>query len=109
MSKMPQKLAIRNSTVEFLIFTQEAGENSIEVRYHNETIWLTQKMMAELFNSSVDNIILHLKNIYATGELQQKTTTEDSSVVQKEGDREVKRTLKLDAAIRQNLKNWGTK
>ncbi len=100
--KKSANLTIRNSTAEFLIFTQQAGENGIEVRYEHETIWLTQKLMAELFNTSIDNISLHLKNIYAEKELQEEATTEDFSIVQKEGSREVRRNLKfynLDAII----------
>ena len=100
--KKPQSLTIRNSTAEFLIFTQQAGEGGIEVRYENETVWLTQKLMAELFATSVDNMGLHLRNIYLEGELQEEETTEDFSVVQKEGSRDVRRTLKfynLDAII----------
>ena len=82
MSKIKShNLTIRNSTIEFLIFTQQAGENGIEVRYENETIWLTQKLIAELFGTSTDNIGLHLKNIYTDGELVEEATTEDFSVV----------------------------
>ena len=58
---MSDKKLIRNSTAEFLMFTYQGGENSIEVRYEDKTIWLTQKMMAELFQCSIDNIFLHLK------------------------------------------------
>ena len=93
---------IRNSTAEFLIFTSQAKEGGIEVRYENGTIWLTQKQIAELFDTSTDNIGLHLKNIYADRELEEKATTEDSSVVQQEGQRNIQRTLKfynLDAII----------
>ena len=64
-----KKLQIRNSTTEFLIFTSQAGENGMEVRFQNETIWLSQKMMAVLFDCSTDNISLHLKNIFKTKEL----------------------------------------
>jgi hypothetical protein len=66
---VPQKaLQIRNSTAEFLIFTKQAGENGIEVRVQDGTIWLSQKLMAILFDCSPDNISLHLKNIFAGGE-----------------------------------------
>ena len=103
MSKKESKsLTIRNSTAEFLIFTQQAGEDGIEVRYEHETIWLSQKLMAELFDTSTDNIGLHLKNIYADGELLEKATAENFSVVQTEGNREVQRKVKfynLDAII----------
>ena len=57
------KLIIHNSTAEFLIFTQPAGEGGIEVRYEDGSIWLTQKLMAELFNVDVRTISEHLKNI----------------------------------------------
>ena len=58
-----KKLQIRNSTAEFLIFTNQAKEDGIEVRVQNETIWLSQKLMGVLFDCSTDNISLHLKNI----------------------------------------------
>lgn len=103
MSKIKShNLTIRNSTTEFLIFTQQAGGNGIEVRYEDETIWLTQKLISELFGTSTDNISLHLKNIYTDGELAEEATTEDFSVVQKEGTRDVRRTItyyNLDAII----------
>ena len=71
MSKKPSKsLTIRNSTTEFLIFTSQAGEDAIEVRYQDETIWLTQKLMAELFDVGIPTINEHLKNIFESGELQ---------------------------------------
>jgi hypothetical protein len=93
---------IRNSTAEFLIFTQQAGEDGIEVRYEDETIWLSQKLMAKLFDTSADNIGLHLKNIYLELELDEKATAKDFSVVQQEGARQVERKIKfynLDAII----------
>jgi len=67
------------------------GTVNIEVLYAEENIWLTQKKMAELFDCSPDNISLHLKNIYADCEISQDATTEEFSVVQKEGAREVNR------------------
>ena len=80
MSKEKNKLQIRNSTAEFLVFTAQAGENTIEVRVQDETVWLSQKMIATLFNCSTDNISLHLKNIFKEGELIEKSVTEESSV-----------------------------
>ncbi len=65
---------IRNSTAEFLIFTSQAGEDSIEVRVEEDTVWLTQKLIAELFGKSVSTINEHIKNIYAEGELDEKTS-----------------------------------
>jgi|SRR5680860_144527 len=69
------------------------GSVNIEVLYAEENIWLTQKKMAELFGCSSDNISLHLKNIYQENEVNQKSTNEEFSVVQKEGKREVSRKL----------------
>lgn len=97
-----KKLQIRNSTTDFLVFTKQSGENGIEVRVFNESVWLTQKAMAQLFDCSTDNIGLHLKNIFAADELSETSTTENFSVVQKEGSRFVERPVKfynLDAII----------
>lgn len=99
---MSKKFEIRNSTAEFLIFQIEGKEDGVQVVYHNESVWCTQKAMAQLFDCSTDNIGLHLKNIYETGELVQEATTENFSVVQTEGERQVNRKLKfynLDAII----------
>ncbi len=68
---------------EFLVYQSDDGSIKLEVRLENETVWLTQKAMAELFDTSADNISLHLKNIYAERELEKNATTEDFSVVQK--------------------------
>ncbi len=64
-----EKKLIRNSTAEFLIFTGQASEQSIEARYEDETIWLTQKLMAELFAVDVRTVSEHLKNIFQSSEL----------------------------------------
>ena len=99
---MAKKFEIRNSTAEFLIFMLEGKEDGIQVMYHNETIWCTQKAMSTLFDCSTDNIGLHLKNIFTSGELRKDSTTEFFSVVQIEGGRQVSRkTLfyNLDAII----------
>lgn len=65
------KKLIRNSTAEFLIFTGQAGEQSIEARYEDETVWLTQKLMATLFDVDIRTISEHLKNIFLSGELHE--------------------------------------
>ena len=99
---MAKNIEIRNSTAEFLIFQIEGKENGVQVMYQNETIWCTQKAMAQLFDCSTDNVGLHLKTIYESGELVQVVTTEYFSVVQVEGERQVNRKLKfynLDAII----------
>ncbi|MDO4219212.1 MAG: virulence protein RhuM/Fic/DOC family protein [Synergistaceae bacterium] len=85
-----------------IIYKNEDGNIDISVKLENETIWLTQKTMAELFECSTDNISLHLKNIYQEEELNKNATTEDFSVVQIEGNRQVNRTktfYNLDAII----------
>ncbi|MDE2616844.1 MAG: virulence RhuM family protein [Burkholderiales bacterium] len=93
---------IRNSTAEFLIFTGQAGEQSIEARYEDETVWLSQKLMAELFAVDVRTVSEHLKNIYAAAELQREATVRISRTVQTEGNRQVARNVdfyNLDAII----------
>ena len=64
-----------------LIYQTEDGSFQTEVRIESDTIWLSQKQISELFNTSTDNIGLHIKNIYADGELSEEATTEDYSVV----------------------------
>lgn len=99
---MSKQLQIRNSTAEFLIFQAEDKAQGVQVFYKDETIWATQKAMSALFDCSTDNIGVHLKNIFESGELQQEATTEKISVVQTEGDRQVTRQVqfyKLDAII----------
>jgi len=93
---------IRNSTAEFLIFTGLAGDQSIEARYEDESVWLTQKLMAELFAVDVRTISEHLKNIYDSGELPKEATLRKFRTVQTEGSREVARNVdfyNLDAII----------
>lgn len=93
---------IRNSTAEFLIFTAEGTENSIEARYEDETIWLSQKMMAELFDVKSHTITEHLTTIYAQCEIDREATTRKFRVVQTEGNRQVTRNVdfyNLDAII----------
>ena len=99
---MKKELQIRNSTVEFLTFVLDGKEDGVQVLYKDETIWATQKAMAILFDCSTDNISLHLKNIFNSNELDSNSTTEKISVVQREGDRDVKRATtfyNLDAVI----------
>lgn len=78
-----------------IIYNTEDGQTKIDVRLENETVWLSQRQMAELFDCSIDNVSLHLRNVFAQGELDEETTTEESSIVQKEGGRAVSRPLKL--------------
>ncbi|UQN36048.1 virulence RhuM family protein [Alcaligenes aquatilis] len=99
---MNGKKLIRNSTAEFLIFTGQACEQSIEPRYEEETLWLSQKLMAELFGVDVRTVSEHLKNIFASHELTPEATIRKFRIVQQEGQREGSRAMdfyNLDAII----------
>lgn len=88
--------------LEFIIYSTPEEDIRIDAAVKDETIWLTQKGMAALFDCSSDNISLHLQNIYADGELTETATAEEISVVRQEGNRQVNRKLKyynLDAII----------
>ncbi len=100
MSKKPSKdLTIRNSTAEFLIFTRQSGEGGIEVRYEDETIWLTQKLMAELFEVTTPTINEHLKNIFDSGELQQDSVIRKFRITAADGKNYNTQFYNLDAII----------
>jgi prophage maintenance system killer protein len=89
-----------NTTIE--IYQSADNQTTVKVRFEGDTVWLSQKLMAEVFEKDSDTIGLHLKNIYTEGELEEHTTTEFFSVVQQEGSRTVKRKTKfynLDAVI----------
>ena len=91
-----------NKEHEIVLYQIDKTNICVSVFFHEETFWLTQKAMAELFDCSTDNISLHLKNIFREEELDEKSTTEFFSVVQKEGNRNVSRNVKcynLDAII----------
>lgn len=94
-----KKLQIRNSTAEFLIFTNQMKEDGIEVRVQNDTIWLSQKLMAILFDCSTDNISLHLKNIFKEEELDESSVTEEFSVTASDGKSYKTKHYNLDAII----------
>src|SRR3989338_11381165 len=92
-------LTIRNSTAEFLIFTTQAGEDGIEVRYEDNTIWLTQKLMAELFDVSVSAINQHLKNIFESKELSQDSVIRKFRTTAADGKTYNTNFYNLDAII----------
>ena len=97
-----KKLQIRNSTAEFLVFTNQNKTSTIEVRYEDESIWLSQKLMAELFNVEVNTINYHLKEIYKSSEIKENGTIRKFRIVQQEGNRQVNRDVdfyNLDAII----------
>ena len=88
--------------VSILLYPQAGGSDATEVRLEGDTVWLTQKQMAELFATTPENILMHLKNVYQEGELRESVTAKDFLVVRQEGKRQVKRQLKhynLDAII----------
>lgn len=78
-----------------ILYTSEDGKSRIQLRADGQTVWLSQAEMAELFDVSADNISLHLKNIFSDKELEPERTTEESSVVQREGGRDVRRPVTL--------------
>lgn len=87
---------------QIIIYYTEKGETKLEVRLENETVWLTQKLMAELFQTTIPNINMHLKNIFDEGELDPNATIKDFLIVRLEGSREVNRKIEyynLDAII----------
>ena len=96
---MAKKFEIRNSTAEFLTFVAEGKEQGIQVLYKDETVWATQKAMAQLFDCSTDNIGLHLKNIFKSGELVEDSVTEKNSATAADGKNYRTKFYNLDAII----------
>uniref|UniRef100_C6DZ07 Cell filamentation protein Fic n=1 Tax=Geobacter sp. (strain M21) TaxID=443144 RepID=C6DZ07_GEOSM len=94
-----KKVQIRNSTVEFLVFTAQAQENGIEVRVEDETVWLTQKLMAALFDVDVRTISEHLKNIFACGELSEVAVIRKFRNTAADGKQYLTAFYNLDAII----------
>ena len=90
------------NNTQIIIYQTEGGDTKLEVRLENETVWLSQKLMAALFQTTVANINIHLKNIFEEGELIESATIKDFLIVRLEGKREVNRTIEyynLDAII----------
>ena len=96
---MEKNILVRNSTAEFLTFIAEGKEDGIQVLYKDETIWATQKAMALLFDCSTDNIGLHLKNIFKSGELHENSVTEKISATAADGKSYLTKFYNLDAII----------
>ena len=94
---MPKKFEIRNSTAEFLTFVAEGKEQGVQVLYKDETIWAIQKAMTMLFDCSTDNIGLHLKNIFKSGELEERSVTEKNSATAADGKNYMTKFYNLDA------------
>lgn len=101
---------------ELILYQTEDGKSRLEVRFEGKTVWLTQLQMAELFQTSVPNINMHLRNIFAEGELLPETTIKDSLIVQQEGSRRVSRAvsfynldviISLGYRIKSQRAEWG--
>ena len=95
----PNKVQIRNSTAEFLVFTTQTGEKGIEVRVEDQTVWLTQKLIGVLFDKGRSTITEHLQNIFATGELDEKAVCRDFRHTAEDGKDYTTAFYNLDAII----------
>ncbi|PWH86187.1 death-on-curing protein [Brumimicrobium oceani] len=82
---------MQENNSQIIIYQTESGDTKLDVRFQDETVWLTQKMMADLFQSSVPNVNMHLKNIFEEGELEENRTIKDFLIVQKEVKLEARR------------------
>ena len=90
---------------EIILYQREDGSAQLNVRVEGDTVWLTQQLMAELFNTSKQNISLHIQNIYEEGELSPEATVKKFLTVQKEGTRDVRRPSKaMEVVILESLK-----
>ena len=99
---MAKDLMIRSSSAEFLIFERQTHDKGIQVRFEDGDLWLTQKAIGELFNTTRNNITMHINDIYDSYELDQNSTSKKFLLVQNEGDRKVKRNIQyynLDVVI----------
>ena len=96
---MAKRREIRNSTAEFLIFQIEGKEQGVEVYYKDKTVWCTQKAMGMLFDCTPDNVGLHLKNIFKSGELIKESVTEKISATASDGKNYMTQFYNLDAII----------
>jgi len=106
---------------EIILYQTEDGRSRIEVRLENETVWLTQQLMAELFQTTIPNISMHIRNIYADGELTPEATVKDFLTVRREGSRDVQRRLefynldmiisvgyRVKSAVATRFRQWAT-
>ncbi|MDR1430855.1 MAG: hypothetical protein LBI99_01905 [Propionibacteriaceae bacterium] len=84
-----------NNEGKILLYRTDDGKVTVDVRFEDETFWLTQKAFAELFGTTVANVNIHIKNIFDEGELEEGATIKDSLIVQIEGNREVSRKTRL--------------
>ena len=99
---MVKDLMIRSSSAEFLIFERQTHNKGIQVRFEDGDLWLTQKAISELFNTTRNNITMHINDIYDSNELEKSSTSKKYLLVQTEGNREVRRNIQyynLDMVI----------
>jgi hypothetical protein len=96
---MANERIIRNSTADFLMFALDGSEQGIQVYVQDETVWLTQKAMAALFDCSVANINMHLKGVFADGELSEEATIKEFLIVAEDGKNRTVKHYNLDAVI----------
>ena len=99
---MKQPKGITGRGGEIVLYRAKDGRTTLDVRLDRETVWLTQRQMAELFQKDTDTVGLHIRNAFKDGELDRRSTTEESSVVQSEGGRKVCRDVafyNLDVVI----------
>ena len=99
---MTKDLMIRSSSAEFLIFERQTHDKGVQVRFEDGDLWLTQKSIGELFDTTRNNITMHINEIYNTNELDENSTSKKFLLVQREGNREVKRNVQyynLDMVI----------
>ena len=89
--------AADSNTSQFIIYQSEDGKTRLDVRFVDETVWLTQALMAELFSTTPENVLMHLKKIFNDGELAELATTKDFLVVRQEGVCQVRRRIGLQA------------
>ena len=115
-------MAMENTQGEIIIYQTDDGDTKIDVRFVDETVWLTQQQMAELFQSSRTNIVEHIKHIYEEGELDEESTCRNFRQVRLEGSRKVERELpyynldmiislgyRVKSKIATNFRRWATK
>ena len=95
LKKKKDEITIRSSAAEYLTYVTSVGEqqDSIEMRYEDENIWLTQKMMSTLYDVDVRTISEHINNIYSDSELEEDSTIRNFRIVQTEGSRKVARNI----------------
>lgn len=107
-NKKKDEITIHSSAAEYLTYIVAVGDNadSMEMRYEDENIWLTQRMLAQLYDISVLNIGQHIKKIYEDGELTQEATIKKFFIVQNEGSRQVDRAVRFHKWLGQIVKDY---